>query len=100
MSAPLIFGMLRIFKALLIALQYRHRAADFGVSGKDCGGIGYDASGCNKEEQMYAFYLAYKHGARGYLMDEFKRAYLLLCCALTHARDEARRRAASGNARS
>lgn len=31
---------------------------------------------------------------------EFKRAYLLLCCALTHARDEARRRAASGNARS
>ncbi len=30
------FDMLRIFKALLIALQYRHRAADFSDSaGKD-----------------------------------------------------------------
>lgn len=29
------FGLLRMFKALLIALQYRHRAADFGAAGRD-----------------------------------------------------------------
>ena len=29
------FAMLRIFKALLIALQYRHRVAGFGDSGED-----------------------------------------------------------------
>jgi uncharacterized protein (DUF983 family) len=34
------FGMLRIFKALLIAMQYRHRVAGFGEPGRDDRGHG------------------------------------------------------------
>lgn len=37
---------------------------------------GYDQSQAGKEEQLFAFYLAYKRGVKGPLMDEFIKKYL------------------------
>ncbi|MBI4439642.1 hypothetical protein HY638_01610 [Candidatus Woesearchaeota archaeon] len=37
---------------------------------------GFDASAVARDEQLFSFYLAYKNGAKGYLMDEFKKKYL------------------------
>ena len=36
----------------------------------------YEKSGEARDEQLLAFYLAYKKGARGYLMDKFKKTFL------------------------
>jgi hypothetical protein len=36
----------------------------------------YDLTGLGKDEQLFAFYLAYKRGAQGYLIDEFKEHFL------------------------
>lgn len=38
---------------------------------------GYDASRLGRDEQLLAFYLAYKRGVRGGLMDVFIRTYLI-----------------------
>ncbi len=38
----------------------------------------YDDIGVGKSEQIYAFYLACKKGAKGWLIDEFKRKYMVL----------------------
>lgn len=37
---------------------------------------GYDQSAAGKEEQLFAFYLAYKNGFKGPLMDKFAKKYL------------------------
>ncbi|PIN70135.1 hypothetical protein COV93_02665 [Candidatus Woesearchaeota archaeon CG11_big_fil_rev_8_21_14_0_20_43_8] len=36
----------------------------------------YDYSGLGRDEMLYAFYLAYKRGAKGYLISQFKRKFL------------------------
>ncbi|MFH0876079.1 MAG: hypothetical protein V1859_09145 [archaeon] len=36
----------------------------------------YDFSGLGRDEQLYAFYLAYKNGAKGYLINLFKKKFL------------------------
>lgn len=36
----------------------------------------YGNSGLGREEQLLAFYLAYKNGMRGYLIDQFKKRFL------------------------
>jgi len=36
----------------------------------------YDLSEFGRDEQLLAFYLAYKKGAKGYLIDEFKKKFL------------------------
>jgi len=36
----------------------------------------YDLTGLGKDEQLFAFYLAYKRGATGYLINEFKKNFL------------------------
>ena len=36
----------------------------------------YDEIGVGRKEQLYAFYLAYKKGAKGKLIDEFKKMYI------------------------
>lgn len=38
--------------------------------------VGYDSSESNKEELKFAFYLAYRQGHKGYLIDLFKKKYL------------------------
>ncbi|MBU0666746.1 MAG: hypothetical protein ABIC91_07835 [Nanoarchaeota archaeon] len=36
----------------------------------------YDFSGLGRDEQLFAFYLAYKNNSKGYLIDLFKKKYL------------------------
>lgn len=55
--------------------EYRKFYSLFGL-GDDISKTGYDMSGCNRGEELYAFYLAYKNGARGELLDEFKKLHL------------------------
>lgn len=43
---------------------------------KDEGISAYGGSGLGKEEQLLAFYLAYKRGAKGELIEKFKKKYL------------------------
>jgi hypothetical protein len=38
--------------------------------------VGYDKAGTGKDEQKLAFYMSYKNGAKGYLIDKFKELYL------------------------
>lgn len=38
--------------------------------------VPYDKSGMGKDEQLFAFYLAYKNGAKGYLMNRFRKEFL------------------------
>ncbi|MBN3036833.1 MAG: hypothetical protein JW834_00125 [Candidatus Diapherotrites archaeon] len=40
---------------------------------------GYDKVGTGRDEQMFAFYLAYLKGARGHLIERFKKEYLAEC---------------------
>ncbi len=39
-------------------------------------GLPYDLSGVGRDEMLLAFYLAYKNGARGYLINLFKKKFL------------------------
>ena len=39
------------------------------------GDVSFDISGCGRDEQLLAFYLAYKKGVRGYLIDLFKKRH-------------------------
>ncbi len=51
----------------------------YSIFGLDAGAkTGYDASGCGREEQLLAFYMAYKRGVKGQLIDVFKKKYLAL----------------------
>jgi hypothetical protein len=36
----------------------------------------YGGSGLGRDEQLLAFYLAYKRGIKGYLIDQFKKQFL------------------------
>ncbi len=38
--------------------------------------FGYDTLGMGKDELIHSFYLAYKNGSRGYLINKFKKNYL------------------------
>ncbi len=44
----------------------------FKGSQRDC----YEKSGEARDEQLFSFYLAYKNGTRGYLIDKFKKKFL------------------------
>jgi hypothetical protein len=48
----------------------------FSLFSKKAGQRAYDLSGLGRDEQMYAFYLAYKNSAKGFLINLFKRKYL------------------------
>lgn len=50
------------------------------------------------EERLHAGFRHARSGSTQEAANEFKRAYFLLCCALTHARDMARRNAAASDA--
>lgn len=49
------------------------------------------------EERLHAGFRHARSGSTQEAANEFKRAYFLLCCALTHARDMARRDAAAAS---
>jgi hypothetical protein len=48
----------------------------FGGSKKDTISFGYDSSGVGRDEQLYAFYLAWKNGVQSDLIKEFAQEFL------------------------
>ncbi|MEM3374392.1 MAG: hypothetical protein QXE31_04175 [Candidatus Woesearchaeota archaeon] len=64
------------FRTDMLVKENEHLFSCFGVEKKEGCSVGYDASGCGSEEQLYAFYLAYKNGFKGELIDKFKRELL------------------------
>ncbi len=61
------------FKEDMLTEKKKYLYALFGTNNKGAGV--YDQSGLGRDEQLLGFYLAYKHGAKGKLMDIFKRDY-------------------------
>jgi hypothetical protein len=60
------------FKVNMLAKEYRNFFSLFNGS-KNM--TGWDKN-CGREEQLFSFYLAYKNGASGYLIDKFKDLFL------------------------
>jgi len=61
------------FKENLFDKKYKGLYSLFGGENAT---IPYDASGLNRDEQLLAFYLAYRQGERGDLIDIFKTTFL------------------------
>lgn len=57
----------------MLSIRHKHYFSAFGASKS---ASAYDMSGVGRDEQLYAFYLAYKKGATGYLIDLFRKKYL------------------------
>jgi len=58
----------------MLSLKHKNKYALFeNGNGKDSG---YDQSGLGRDEQLLAFFLAYKNGKKGELIDLFKSLYL------------------------
>lgn len=64
------------FKTDMLALEHKRLYSCFGLEKKEGVSVGYDASGMGRDEQLYAFYLSYRNGVKGDLIEEFKK-YLL-----------------------
>ncbi|MBN2422837.1 hypothetical protein JXB41_06425 [Candidatus Woesearchaeota archaeon] len=64
------------FKTDMLDMKHKNLYSIFGVEKKEGASVGYDTSGCGRDEQLYAFYLAYKNGAKGKLIDLFKKEHL------------------------
>ncbi len=64
------------FSHNLLEEKYKSLFSVFGLS--DEHSYGYDASLAGQDEQLLAFYLAYKNGAKGHLMELFEKRYLEL----------------------
>ncbi len=64
------------FKTNMFNIEHKSLFSCFGVEKKEGASVGYDTSGVGKEEQLYAFYLAYKRGAKGELIEKFKKELL------------------------
>lgn len=58
----------------LLELKYKNKYSLFQTGGSR--DYGYDASGLGRDEQLLAFYLAYKNGHKGQLINLFKKNYL------------------------
>lgn len=63
------------FKTDMLSLENKSLYSCFGLEKKEGASVGYDASGMGKEEQQYAFYLASKNGAKGELIEKFKKEF-------------------------
>ncbi|MBU0758192.1 MAG: hypothetical protein KKF44_09045 [Nanoarchaeota archaeon] len=63
------------FKNDMLMDKHKHLYSIFGVEKKEGASVGYDASGCGRDEQLYAFYLACNNGTKGELIDLFKKTY-------------------------
>ncbi|MEM4397204.1 MAG: hypothetical protein QW757_01105 [Candidatus Woesearchaeota archaeon] len=48
----------------------------FSLFGKPDNALPYDLAGVGRDEMMLAFYLAYKNGAKGFIINEFKKRFL------------------------
>lgn len=63
------------FNTDMLQAEFTNLYSLFGGK-KDTIAFGYDASGVGRDEQLYAFYLAWKNGAQGDLMREFQSQFL------------------------
>ena len=48
----------------------------FGIFGSPDGDVSFDISNLGRDEQLFSFYLAYKNGSKGYLIDRFRDSFL------------------------
>ncbi|MFC1769248.1 hypothetical protein ACFLZX_05805 [Nanoarchaeota archaeon] len=48
----------------------------FSIFGDTKGNVAFDITGVGRDEQLFSFYLAYKNGAKGYLINKFKEGFL------------------------
>jgi hypothetical protein len=64
------------FKTSMLEHDKEHLYSCFGLEKKEGYSVGYDSSGMARDEQMFSFYLAYKKGVKGELMDKFKETLL------------------------
>ncbi len=64
------------FKTNMLIKENLHLFSCFGLEKKEGFSIGYDATGMGSDEQLYAFFLVYKKGVKGELMDLFKKELL------------------------
>jgi len=62
------------FKSNMFNNEFRNVYSIFGDASGEM--LGWDAAGAGKDELLFAFYLAYKNGASGALIEEFKKLYL------------------------
>ncbi len=62
------------YKKDMLAKEYKKLYSVFGMI-KDTP-FGYDAAGLGRDEMLLAFYLAYKNGEKGYLIDLFRKKFL------------------------
>lgn len=64
------------FQSNMLDKKSEHLYPLFGIK-RDAGqAMGWELSGLGKEEQLYAFYLAYKNNYKGYLIEKFKKLFL------------------------
>ncbi|OGM01637.1 hypothetical protein A3K72_03685 [Candidatus Woesearchaeota archaeon RBG_13_36_6] len=63
------------FNVNMLNEEYIHKYSLFGI-GKNNSSLGWDVSGLGRDEQLYAFYLAYKNGAKGEVITRFKECFL------------------------
>lgn len=64
------------FKTDMLRSEFRKIYSIFGVGKEKDYAVGYDVSGCGRDEQLYAFYLAYKNGVKGDLIELFGKNHL------------------------
>lgn len=60
----------------MFRMQFRDLFPVFGLQRKRGKTVGYDATPVGRDEQLYAFSLALENGARGVLIDLFRRTHL------------------------
>ena len=61
------------FTKNMLVSEKKHLFSLFGCTSSDSS---YDASGIGRDEQLLSFYLAYKRGTNGPLLQEFRKKYL------------------------
>jgi hypothetical protein len=64
------------FKTNMLEHDKEHLYSCFGLEKKEGFSVGYDSSGMARDEQLYSFFLAYKRGVKGELIDRFKENLL------------------------
>lgn len=62
------------YKENMLKKDKMHLYSLFGTDGDNT--LAYDLTGVGRDEMLLAFYLAYKNGAKGYLINLFKKKFL------------------------
>ncbi|MFH1848896.1 MAG: hypothetical protein ABH879_01790 [archaeon] len=60
------------FKTNMLKRSFKNLFSVYSVKADGGSAVGYDACGCGRDEQLFAFYLACRNGAKGELIDDFR----------------------------